>query len=580
MKAPEKFLLALVAALALLLAGCGGGSNNDGGDGDGDDDSMTMTEPPPPVPSPADRAKDYRLAAVDAGNDLDDAVAAAMQAVNGADEKADGKGGSEGYSTMLTALATHGESRTAQENAQKILDAQGAVNAAAMSAKDALMAAQQALTNAMALPAGTAGRMEAVEELQMAIATLEKQITIDDDGMHMLVKKAKDSDDGLYEYDDMGMGTPADSAVAVAEEIRALLAPPATVGPATSTPRPDMDKLFAMGDTATAAMRTYDQIFTTEPIADRNALVQAVPLAGMTADVDIDGVDAPNVDGVPYNPSGGGYMGIPGSVLCRKDGGCAGVGEDDEVGEGWYFVPDSDHNNGGTVGAGTNWRTALLSKSGEVYELATYAKYGVWFADTTGALNLYSESFGKETPDNGDTTDFEMAREGSATYAGTARGLSVRYSRNPVTGTRTGQQSGEFMADVRLTLDFGDEDDDEAMLSGVVNNFTGVHNAGVVHSGWEVELKGSGTDKAVSVAAAMTPILPATQAMTMSKGPAALEGADGRWTANPFGSHVYDDMDNEDDADDELIAMGYHGGFNANFTNGHVAGVYAAEVEE
>ena len=40
MKAPEKFLLALVAALALLLAGCGGGSNNDD-----DDMEMEMTSP-------------------------------------------------------------------------------------------------------------------------------------------------------------------------------------------------------------------------------------------------------------------------------------------------------------------------------------------------------------------------------------------------------------------------------------------------------------------------------------------------------------------------------------------------------
>ncbi len=39
MKAPEKFLLALVAALALLLAGCGGGSNND-------DDGEEMSDPP------------------------------------------------------------------------------------------------------------------------------------------------------------------------------------------------------------------------------------------------------------------------------------------------------------------------------------------------------------------------------------------------------------------------------------------------------------------------------------------------------------------------------------------------------
>ncbi len=39
MKAPEKFLLALVAALALLLAGCGGGSNDNGDNGGGGDDA-------------------------------------------------------------------------------------------------------------------------------------------------------------------------------------------------------------------------------------------------------------------------------------------------------------------------------------------------------------------------------------------------------------------------------------------------------------------------------------------------------------------------------------------------------------
>ena len=615
MKAPEKFLLALVAALALLLAGCGGGSNNDGGDGDGDgeDGSMTMTEPPPPVPSPADRAKDYRLAAVDAGNDLDAAVAAAKMAVNGEDGEADGKGGSDGYAGyagdasasppsppragMLTARATHGESMTAQENAQKILDAQDAVNAAVMSAKDALMAAQQALTNAMALPAGTAGRMEAVEELEAVIKELEMEITIKDDGMHMLVAKGE-----LKKYDDevkadvamvteqgkygsgpdKGMGTPADSAATVGERVLAMFDRAARAGltptsPPTEFPA-DMDGVFAMGDTATAAMMTYDQIFATEPIPLDNALVQAVALAGkdVTAGTMGDGNLTMAADR-NAGPQDYRYMGIPGHAYCRRDAGCAATdAQNKEVGEGWYFVP-TDDDNGGTDG-GNNWRTALLSKRGgegansEDYVLATYAKYGVWLignetADpSTLVLNRYSQSMGVLAP----TTALPNTVQGSATYAGTAEGLSVRYGRNEATGVPSGHQSGAFRADVRLTLDFGGERD-PAMLSGVVNNFTGVHNAGVVHSGWEVTLDEQ------PVAMANLPIT----GVTMSKGPAAVDATGTAWTANPFGSHeyTYEDADGMEQAPVN-IAMGYHGAFDARFGNGRVAGVYAAEVEE
>ncbi len=487
---------------------------------------------------------------------------------------------------------------TAQENAQKILDAQGAVNAAVMSAKDALMAAQQALTNAMALPAGTAGRMEAVEELEAVIKELEMEITIKDDGMHMLVaggdldthSKAVEEDvegsvthkDYTSTYtngknystgDDRGMGTPADSAVAVAEEILTLL------GGGLPTPTPDSapDMVFAMGDTATAAMRTYNQIFTTESIALDNALVQAVPLAGTDATAEI-AAAAANDAGVDYT-----YMGIPGLVLCRMgDDGCGTTGttavaSGAEVGEGWYFVPSANDNGG-------NWRTALLSKRGgegansEDYVRATYAEYSAWLEPTDGTnrtpvLKWYSKAMGIPTPDTDLSADEGV--QGSATYAGTAEGLSVRYSLNPVTGDRAGQQSGAFRADVRLTLDFGDEND-EAMLSGVVNNFTGVHNAGVVHSGWEVTLDETLLDETDPRADS------SITGVTMSKGPAALEGAgnNGRWTANPFGSHEYEYEKADGMQDKKPIAMGYHGGFGANFTNGHVVGVYAAEVEE
>ena len=87
-------------------------------------------------------------------------------------------------------------------------------------------------------------------------------------------------------------------------------------------------------------------------------------------------------------------------------------------------------------------------------------------------------------------------------------------------------------------------------------------------AGWEVTFNAEGT-----------PLTAVTDGETMSKGATASTTA-GAWTANPYGSHVYDDMDDEDDSNDVSIAMGYHGAFDANFSNGQAAGVYAAEVEE
>ena len=97
----------------------------------------------------------------------------AKMAVNGADGDADGKGGSDGYTMMLTALATKGESMSARDNAQMILNAKDDVDAAIMSAKMALMDAKAALTNAMGLPDGTEGKAQAVTDLEEAIMALE-----------------------------------------------------------------------------------------------------------------------------------------------------------------------------------------------------------------------------------------------------------------------------------------------------------------------------------------------------------------------------------------------------------------------
>ena len=575
MKSIDKFVLVLVASLALLLAGCGGGSSTTTTDPD--------PEPPAPMPDYVSMAKDYRLAAADAEDDLDDAVDMAKMAVNGADGDADGKGGSDGYTMMLTALATKGESMSARDNAQKILDAADDVDAAVMSAKMALMDAKTALTNAMALPDGTEGKAQAVTDLEEAIEALEMEIMIDDEGMHMLVEdgqldmysKAVKTDvesvtnqNGFAAGDDKGMGTPADSASAVAKATLELferadgsgLATPLTAAPTGVT------GMFAMGDTAKSSMMTYDMIFETQDIGLGNDIVQGIALSGKS---NTDGTNTISAAGTNLDDGSANafsYMGIPGNAVCRKAGGCTVDTTAEKLGDGWYFVPT---NNDTTRTPAVNWQTALLSKSNGSYDLATYAKYGVWLtgdeaADpSTLAVNRYSMGMGDPAP----TTALADTLEGSATYSGTARGLSARYNYNQATGAKSGHQSGEFMADLMLTLEFGD-DNNAAMLSGVVKNFSGVNNPGVVDASWEVTLEEHAT-----------PLTAFTDGTTMSKGATASTTA-GAWTANPFGSHVYDDMDTEDTADDVSIAMGYHGAFDANFSNGEVAGVYAAEVDE
>ena len=67
--------------------------------------------------------------------------------------------------------------------------------------------------------------------------------------------------------------------------------------------------------------------------------------------------------------------------------------------------------------------------------------------------------------------------------------------------------------------------------------------------------------------------------VTMSDGGTASETG-GAWTANPYASYIFDDMGDDDATNDVNIPMGFHGAFDANFSNGEVAGAYAAELDE
>ena len=108
-------------------------------------------------------------------------------------------------------------------------------------------------------------------------------------------------------------------------------------------------------------------------------------------------------------------------------------------------------------------------------------------------------------------------------------------------------QSGNFMADVMLTAKFANT----PMLGGTIDNFRTAQgsNPGAVDSSWTVTLTET------------TPT-----GGTVAGGVADASGQDGTWTATSYGEA-------------EMRPTGIYGGFNAHFTDGHVAGAYATRKE-
>ena len=129
------------------------------------------------------------------------------------------------------------------------------------------------------------------------------------------------------------------------------------------------------------------------------------------------------------------------------------------------------------------------------------------------------------------------ALEGSATYVGTAGGLSVHREFDSV-------ESGVFTADISLTATFGMV----PKLNGEVTNFGG----DAVDDDWKIKL--AEQDFAT---------------FSVTNGEIEDDGElntaeNGGWNATPYGASATAAPD------------GFFGGFNANFSNGGVSGSYAA----
>ena len=144
-----------------------------------------------------------------------------------------------------------------------------------------------------------------------------------------------------------------------------------------------------------------------------------------------------------------------------------------------------------------------------------------------------------------------------ATYSGTAAGRSVhKVSDEDVNITEI--HSSRFTAKVALTAKFGAT---APMLGGRVWDFQS-DNPNAVDEDWTVTLK-----EAAVTGGGVTAAVGVTEAT----------GQDGTWSATSYGGRV--DDTSTTDVNEFRRPVGIYGGFNAHFTDGHVAGAYATRKD-
>ncbi len=259
------------------------------------------------------------------------------------------------------------------------------------------------------------------------------------------------------------------------------------------------------------------------------------------------------------------FKGVHGTLYC--DGSrCNDLGAADatRIGGGWYFTPSryADPDNvliGQSLGAFINDQTnptrfRYVDSDGDgTWEAVRYVDYGMWLTGADDALGLETRrglvyvpgttGVGVDLTTVGDGTNRLANR---ATYDGTAHGLSARVNTDGVAA------SGHFEADVRLNATFGAS----PTLGGTIGNFRSADPAaqGTAHVGsWAVDLGtadlGTGTGRVLNAP---------------FSGSGTGNPTSGGWSAYGYG-------------DSGRRPAGFHGGFEADFTDGAAVGQFAAD---
>ncbi len=537
MRRMKHWTLAAMAAAALALAGCGGG-------GGGSSSSTGPTTPQPPAKS-----------ALSYANDLNASVEVMMTLAAAETEDGSALMMAMKYSAMSGTLASDGNSMSAMNSAAMVLKAKSDLMAAIEAAKVDKMEAEQAKAGlaANADPALVQALDDAIMAAETQVEAAEEVLNGDDLAGYVEMVTGTDEDD---------VKTAADRGEEVAMAIAMALGPTSNADGAgtrvthdTTIPAatiPEANK-FSVNDATgmTWAMIVGEDNVMSERIGTDNAARMVASVAGLTAaDVDADvtasgGTGGGNEYADAFTSADSSYKGIPGDIFCL--GSDCEVDANGNLAGSWYFSPTSEN--------------ALYTQGDDgMYSAETmYATYGHWLVmvdhdlDAATPVVARVHTFATSTiADAGvwaaadpSSTDAGL-RAVSATYSGMAAGRSVHKTLDS-NGAITDIQSGRFTASVMLTAEFGNN----PMLGGTVSGFTSQDNPGAVDSSWTVELMK--TESAGGTVAAANGVAKAT-------------GQDGTWSATSYGAS-------------DMRPTGIYGGFNAHFTDGHVAGAYATRKD-
>ena len=465
------------------------------------------------------------------------------------------------YSMMFSTLASDGNSMAAMMNAQKVLDARTMLETARMDTETKRTAAMEARTRlADDDPVGMlldGAIMRAEAQIEMAMMVLEGT------GGSSL-KSHVETVTGT----NMAMPmTAADKGREVAMAVAGALGPTAAgngaglrvnhgaaLPPASGVNAVAMANRYARDD---AMGMTFAMIVGEGNLMDK----RVAATGGGTRTVEATSVDGTKTldlfstvpgsiataDGTEIDANVA-YRGIPGLLFCAGDD-CMveGAGAAQELTGSWYVAADNPMHH--YVKPADDPATTSVDESRMYRRDTMHAIWGHWLT-VAGNGEATVNTFARAGSPNGapahpgswaaaDPADANLSGT-TATYSGEAAGRSVQKTLD-TDGAATDIQSGRFTADVMLTATFGAT----PMLGGTVSNFTSEDNPGSVDPSWTVTL----TETASAGGA-------------VANGVAAASDQDGTWSATSYGEAG-------------MRPAGIYGGFNAHFTDGHVAGAWA-----
>ena len=553
--------LVAVAAAALALAGCGGGgSSSNNRNLSGNQGSGT----PPTIAEPTTPAS--------LATDLHDKVAALRTLSGGVTADGSTLMMAKKYADMLGTLLSDGNSMTEMKNAAMVLKAKSDLKDAIDDIERPVTGYKAKLQKALddlpddADPELVMRLEEEIKEADKQIEEAEKVLNGDDLKMYVEMVTGDDEDD---------LKTAAYKGKQVAMAVGMALGPSVAAGGSTDangaglrvTHEPDLPAATIAKANKYSAFSNDPKSMTFAMIVGEDNLMEKRVVAGasslsptQTSRVvmakSVDGTKTMDLfstvpgtiettDGTEFDVDVE-YMGIPGLLFCSgSDCKVEGTGDAQKLTGSWYLAADDPM---------AFWMKAVGAT--DYTSDPMYVTYGHWLVVSTAGevtVNTFAR-YGADGATPGDVGSWSEAAPGmpsseQATYSGKAAGRSVHKTLD-ADGGITDIQSGRFMANVMLTAKFGTS----PMLGGTIDSFTSPDNPDAVDPSWTVKLM----DAAVT-AGAVAANVPDTPG-----GVAKASGQDGTWSAQSYGTATATDR-----------PTGIFGGFNAHFTDGHVAGAYA-----